>query len=45
MTDVIATFKLNNFSDDDGISNEEMNDILVEIAEKGDMQLISWGTI
>lgn len=51
MTQVIVTFKLkdeynpSNCDSIEGFSSDEMDDLLREIAEKNEMDLISWGTI
>jgi len=44
MTDIIVTFKMKD-EVDVGEDNEDINDYLRSIAEKEEMELISWGTI
>ena len=47
MTDIIVTFKIKDFIDEENKEEtcEDMNDMLREIAQKNDMDLISWGVI
>ena len=43
MTELIATFKVKKLPDD--MHGEDIKDILMDIAERNSMDLISWGTI
>ena len=43
MTEIIAMFKVNKIPDD--MHGEDIRDFLINIGEKGSMDLISWGTI
>ena len=46
MTEIIVTFKLKAMPDDMAeFSNDEINDMFKEIAEKNNMDLVSWGTL
>ena len=47
MTEIIATFKFKKVELDDmrEFSGDEITDMFREIAEKSEMELISWGTI
>lgn len=47
MSELIATFKLKEFGVKERIehSDRDLTDMLKDIAEKNDMELISWGTI
>ena len=42
MTEIVATFKVNKIGDMHG---EDIKDILLDIAERNNMDLVSWGTL
>ena len=43
MTKIIATFEVRKLLDD--MHGEDINQILIDIAEENNLELISWGTI
>ena len=43
MTEIIATFKVNKIPDD--MHGEDIKDILMDVAERNNLDLISWGTL
>ena len=46
MTEIIVTFKIKDFENPSGeLTSEDITDMLREIAEKEQMDLVSWGTV
>ena len=42
MTEIIATFKVNKIPED--MPRAEIEDVLIDIADRNGLELISWGT-